>query len=218
MQNRRFAIAIILIFALLGILSWLQLTSAPPTIAQGPPQSIYLPLIAKPCVSQQLIQDSSFELGLPNASWVTTSTIASGILDDTPTIPTPNPTHTGAWKALLGGYNSIQESLYQTVTVPAGTARLQIGFWRYITTQEPSAFINDRLDIQIRDASGAILETTYILWDADANTGTSWTQHVLTPTNTYAGQTVRLVFFATIDDTDPTSFFVDDVTIQTSCD
>jgi hypothetical protein len=218
MLNRKSVLAIISIFALLSVLAWFRLASAPPIAAQGPTtHSIYLPLIQRACVSAQLVRDSSFELGLPNADWVTTSTVASEILDNTPSIPAPNPTHTGNWKAWLVGYNSIQETLYQTLIVPPGTPRLRIGFWRYITTQESSPFINDRLDIQIRDNSGALLETLYTLWDGDANGGTTWTQHILTPTNPYAGQTVRLVFLATTDATEPTSFFVDDVTATVMC-
>ena len=199
-------------FFLFAAIVCLQVMNAPSAGAQGP-GPIFLPYIAANC-PKLLVQDFSFETGLPNASWATTSTVASGILDNS-SIPSPNPTHNGAWKAWLGGSDSVQESLWQTMTVPASTTGLQVSFWRRVSTQESNPLINDRLDVQIRNSSGVVLETLYNLFDGDA--GTTWVQHTLIPSSSYAGQTIQLAFFAMTDSADPTSFFIDDVIVTAAC-
>jgi kumamolisin len=191
----------------------LQLLSAPAARAQNP-APIFLPYVGVSC-PKLLIQDSSFEAGTPNAAWAVTSTLSSAIIDSTSTIPSPNPTHTGLWKAWLGGNDSVSESIWQTMTVPANTTSLQVVFWRRVTTQEPSPLINDSLQVLIRNNAGAPLETLYTLFDADA--GTTWVQHTLTATGNYAGQTIQLAFLATTDTTDATNFFIDDVMVFAGC-
>jgi len=175
--------------------------------------SLFLPLILKNCPAQ-LVQDPGFEAGLPNPSWVTTSTINSAILDSS-SIPSPNPTHSGSWKAWLGGNDGVQESVWQTLTIPASANSLQLSFWRRISTNESSPLTHDRLDVLIRNSAGVPLETLYTLWDGDA--GTVWTQHTLTPTGNYAGQTVQIAFWVKTDSSGPTSFFIDDVTLTVFC-
>ncbi len=205
---------LLLSLPLLAGLVMLYLTDTPTVRAQGPtPLRIFFPMIAAGC-PRSLIQDSGFEAGLPNASWATTSTVASAILDSS-SIPAPIPTHNGSWKAWLGGNDLIQESVWQTMTVPAFTTGLQLVFWRRVSTQEPSPLTNDRLDVQIRDNSGTPLETLDTLWDGDA--GTVWAQHTLAPVGNYAGQTIQITFIARTDSTNPTSFFIDDVSIQAAC-
>lgn len=184
-----------------------------PAHAQNPsPSRIYLPAITVGC-ARELVQDPGFEAGLPNASWVTTSTAASNILDNS-SIPSPTPTHSGAWKAWLGGDNSVSETVWQTITVPSWATTMQMSFWFLINTDETTV-LNDRVDIQFRNIAGAPLETPYTLWDGDA--GTSWARKIVTPTGNYAGQTILLAFAATTDSLNVTNFFVDDVSVQIGC-
>ena len=105
----------------------------------------------------------------------------------------------------------MQESVWQTITVPANAWSLQVKFWWRITTSESLPFINDWLDVQITDANGVVLETLYTLYDGDVNS--EWVELVLPVSSAYAGQTIRIVFSATTDGSDETSFFVDDVTV-----
>ncbi|MBI5303320.1 MAG: hypothetical protein HY868_14390 [Chloroflexi bacterium] len=185
-----------------------------PARAQNPtPSRIFMPMIVAGC-SREMMSDWSFEAGLPNTSWVTTSTAASNILDSS-SIPSPNPTHYGAWKVWLGGSDSLTESVWQTATVPAWTTTMRMSFWFVVNTQETNPLTNDHVSIQIRNSAGVPLETLYDLWDGDW--GTSWAQRVITPTGNYAGQTIQLAFFAKTDSSNPTNFFIDDVSMQIGC-
>ncbi|MBI5650079.1 MAG: choice-of-anchor J domain-containing protein [Chloroflexi bacterium] len=208
-------IALTLASGVLGIaLMALQLTSAPSARAQGP-APIYLPHIGVNC-PKLLIQDPGFEAGTPNASWAVSSTLSSAIIDSTSTIPSPNPTNTGLWKAWLGGNDSVSESIWQTITVPANTTSLQVSFWRRVTTQEPNPLINDSLAVLLRNTSGVPLEAAlYTLFDGDA--GSTWVQHTVSAIGNYAGQTIHLAFLAQTDTTDATNFFIDDVMVFAGC-
>lgn len=178
--------------------------------AQTSNSRIYLPLVLRGCTPVELIQDGGFEAGLPNPVWQTSSNMFSDILDDTPNPPP----HTGNWKAWLGGDNLIQETLWQTFTVPPDVLSLQISYWRWIDTFETSHPF-DTLEVQLRDAAGTPLQTLEILTDGDAASG--WQQSVLTITPAYAGQTLQLAFVAQTDDSNPTSFFLDDISVLKTC-
>jgi hypothetical protein len=198
---------------LLTGLALLYLTHTPTVNAQGPiPSRVFFPMIIAGC-PRLLVQDSGFE-AVPNISWGISSTVGSTILDSS-SIPSPNPTHSGLRKAWLGGNDSAQESVWQTMTVPASTTGMQVSFWSRVSTQETNPSTNDRLDVQIRNNSGTPLETVYTLWDGDA--GTTWVQHTLSPVGNYTGQTIQIAFFAKTDATNPTSFFIDDVSVQAAC-
>ena len=161
-------------------------------------------------LASELVQDGGFEAGLPNPYWKTASNKSSSILDNS-SIPQPNPTHSGAWKAWLGGDNDVQESLWQTITVPSGTTSLQVSFWWQVNTTEPNPLVDDRLDVQLRDSTGAtVLTTMYTLFDGDANS--TWVQETLSASS-YAGQTIQIAFVADTDASYPTNFFIDDVSI-----
>lgn len=174
------------------------------------PGTVYLPLVQRACAPVELIQDGGFEAGLPNPAWQTSSNVFSDILDDTP----DPPSHSGTWKAWLGGADLVQESLWQTITVPTGTVGLQVSYWWRVSTLEPTHPF-DTLTVQIRDVQGNPLEMLETLTDGDA--APDWQQSVFTITTAYAGQTIQLAFVAETDDTNPTSFFVDDVSVLKMC-
>jgi hypothetical protein len=173
--------------------------------------ALYLPMVmrAGPAPVQQLIQDGSFEAGLPNSFWTTSSTMSSSILDNS----SNPPAHTGAWKAWLGGSNLAQEILWQTFTVPTGTTSLQVSFWWQVSTTEPSPQTFDRMDVRLRNSAGTTtLQNLDPLYDGD--TALTWKQSTFTPTLSYAGQTIQIAFVVQTDANNPTSFFVDDVSVQ----
>ena len=104
-------------------------------------------------------------------------------------------------------------TLYQTVTVPSGGASLN--FWLNITTSEAAgAAVFDRCFIEVRSTSGTLLATLATF--SNQNSGTAGVYVSRGPYNlgAFAGQTVRIQFRATEDITLPTSFRVDDVTVQ----
>lgn len=173
------------------------------------PGTVYLPLVSRACAPVALIQDGGFEAGLPNPAWQTSSNVFSDILDDT---PDPSP-HSGTWKAWLGGGDLVQESLWQTIAVPPGAGGLQVSYWWRVSTLE-STHPFDMMTVQIRDTAGNPLGTLETLTDGDA--APDWQESVFTIT-AYAGQTIQLAFVVETDDTNPTSFFVDDVSVLKVC-
>ncbi|MBS1251490.1 MAG: hypothetical protein MAG451_00523 [Anaerolineales bacterium] len=197
------------------LLLWLALSISPATgtaadtATPTDDQIAYLPLVQNACAPVDLLQDGGVEAGLPNAAWQTSSNVFSDILDDTAD-PAPR---TGSWKAWLGGDNLVQESLWQSVSVPAGIAGIKVGYWWRVDTFETTHPF-DTLDVQLRDSAGTPLQTLEALTDGDASS--TWQQSTFTLTG-YAGQTIQLAFVAQTDATSPTSFFLDDVGVYKTC-
>jgi hypothetical protein len=161
------------------------------------------------CAPVALLQDGGFEAGLSNPPWQTSSNVFSTILDDT-VAPAPR---TGTWKAWLGGDNLVQESLWETINVPAGIAGLKVSYWSRVDTFETNHPF-DSMNVQIRNAAGKPLQTLETL--TDGNASLTWQKSSFTVTG-YAGQTIQLAFAAQTDSTNPTSFFVDDVNVYKTC-
>ena len=113
----------------------------------------------------------------------------------------------------MGGDNLIQESLWQVLNVPADVAGLELHHWWRVDTFETNHPF-DTMEVQIRSADGTPLATVETLTDGDA--GLPWSESVV-PLADYAGQTIQLAFVVETDGTSPTSFFLDDVSVLTSC-
>jgi Zn-dependent metalloprotease len=121
--------------------------------------------------------------------------------------------HSGVAYMIINGVNSTSGTLYQTVTIPSGGGNLS--FWLNITTSEAAgASVFDRLFIEIRSTGGTLLATLTTF--SNQNSGTAGAYVLRGPYNlsSFAGQTVRIQFRGTNDITLPTSFRVDDVTVQ----
>ena len=121
---------------------------------------------------------------------------------------------TGTSSAWLGGYNNAADTLYQQVTIPSHTApeevtQVTLGFWWGMITQETTHPF-DFMQVCIRDAGGALLETLMTI-DDGAVSG-SW-QEASFDLSAYKGQTIRICFEATTNGEFPTSFFIDDVSL-----
>ena len=121
--------------------------------------------------------------------------------------------HSGTAYMILNGVNSSSGTLFQTVTVPSGCSNLQ--FWLNITTSEAAgAAVFDRLFVEVRSTTGTLLATLATF--SNQNSGTAGVYVLRGPFNlsSFAGQTVRIQFRGTNDVTLPTSFRVDDVSLQ----
>lgn len=119
--------------------------------------------------------------------------------------------HSGTAYMILGVNNSSTSTLYQTVTVPGGG---NLNFWLNITTGEAPGTIYDRLFIEVRSTSGTLLATLATFSNVDSGTAGVYVLRGAYNLNSFAGQTVRIQFRATNDVTLPTSFRVDDVSVQ----
>lgn len=218
-MRRKYALSLIIAClgcALIALVGLSRAPQAPVASAAGKTlHTVYLPLVLKNagCGSGTLVRDGGFEAsttGTLNPYWQITTNIPHTIFDNS-LIPAPIPTHSGTWKAWLGADNLLQQTLTQTLTVPAGATSLQIGFWWLVTTADPNPQGFDTTNIQIRNAAGALQETLYHLSDVDQ--GVAWAQKIVTATQAYANQSIQLAFTTFIDSTFPTSFFIDDVSV-----
>jgi hypothetical protein len=150
---------------------------------------------------QQLIVNGGFESGA--ASWTATS----GVI----TNDSSQAGHAGSYKAWLDGYGSAHtDSLYQSVTIPAGATSASLSFWLKVVSDETTTTqAYDTLKVQVR-SSNAVLATlaTY----SNLNKGSSYVQKSF-DLSAYKGQTVRIYFEGVEGSTVATSFLIDDVSL-----
>ncbi len=149
------------------------------------------------------LTNPGFETGTP--PW----TISGQVTRSTGAFP-----HSGTAYMIINGVNSSSGTLFQTVTVPSNGCS-NLSFWLNITTSEAAgAAVFDRLFIEVRSTSGTLLATLATF--SNQNSGTAGVYVLRGPfnLNSFAGQTVRIQFRGTNDITLPTSFRVDDVSLQ----
>ena len=177
-------------------------TSLTPLMAPASAPSTDAP---SPNATTQLLGNPGFENGSANpAPWVPTA----GVIDSS----TGEAPHSGAWKAWLDGYGTTHtDTLSQQVTIPSG-ATATLTFWLHIDTAETTtttAF--DRLQVQIRNTSNAVLSTlaTY----SNLNKAAGYRQ-VSFDVSSFQGQTVKVFLTATEDSSLQTSFVVDDFALN----
>ncbi|MBS2024209.1 MAG: M4 family metallopeptidase [Deltaproteobacteria bacterium] len=117
--------------------------------------------------------------------------------------------HGGTGFAYLGTSNSSTGSLYQQITPGTGQT---LSFYLYTTTSETTTGTQyDKLFVEVTNTSGTVLGTLATYSNLDKST--TWAQKSVS-LSAYAGQTVRIQFRSTTDSTLPTTFRVDDVTLQ----
>lgn len=150
--------------------------------------------------STELIQNGGFENG--QSPWTESSSGGYQLVDTS--LP-----HSGSYSAYLNGYNSSTDIIYQTVTIPSTATTATITFWTYVSTTE-SSHAYDYFYAQVRNTSGSALSTLLTLNDGTAS---GWVQHSYSLLN-YKGQTIQIAFKGTNDYSNPTDFFVDDVSLQ----
>jgi Zn-dependent metalloprotease len=151
----------------------------------------------------QLITNGGYETG-------TTPWILSGqVVRSTGSFP-----HSGVAYMIVNGVNSSSGTLYQTVTIPSATSP-NLTFWLNITSSEATgAAVFDRLFIEVRSTTGTLLATLATFSNQNKGTAGVYVQRGPYNLSSFAGQTVRIQFRGTNDITLPTSFRVDDVSVQ----
>jgi hypothetical protein len=145
---------------------------------------------------------STFEAG--NDSWTLTGATR---------VAAPAAGH-GSFSLQFGGTNSSTHEATRDFSIPAGATKAEWTFYWYMTTQEgPSAFGFDSFRAEVRSTTGtvlAVVDTRYDGWKSAA-----WLKMENIDLTPWAGQTVRLAFRAVNDTTLPTTFWVDDVGVET---
>jgi len=149
----------------------------------------------------QLISNGGFENGANPTPWTATA----GVVTTSGSVAA----RTGSWKAWLGGNAAdVTETLDQVVTIPAN-CNATLTYWLRVTTAETTHPF-DFFRVQV--ISGA---TTTMQTYSDSDAGLSYVQRTV-DLSAYAGQTVTLRFLADEDSSLQTSFWLDDVSLDTS--
>jgi trimeric autotransporter adhesin len=150
-----------------------------------------------------LLVNPGFETGTA-APWVATA----GVIDSTAS----QPAHSGSWKAWLDGYGVTHtDSLYQQITIPAGSPGATLTFWLHIDSAETTTITAfDTLKVQVRNSANTVLATlaTY----SNLNKAAGYSLKTLS-LNAFVGQTIRVYFLGVEDSSLQTSFVVDDTAV-----
>ena len=122
--------------------------------------------------------------------------------------------HDGGYLAWLGGADGATHELWQEVVVPAGTARLTLRCWTWISSQEPSGAAHDILTFALRTTSGDPIETLISLSNLDH--AAAWTEVAASASAAHAGETIRVQILAQTDGSLTTNFFLAQVALLAS--
>lgn len=170
-------------------------------------------LAVAPGITTQMIQNQSFETG--QAPWQETSKGGYEL------ISTANP-HTGKYSAYLCGYANCDDTITQTLTIPASTRYVVLSYWIYIGRADTTTTCTDTFHAFIRSPTAPASTSTEIqkLCNTDAN---GWVQYSFDVTSAlvpYLGKPVQIGFRAIGSSSPRTNFFVnvDDITLYVTHD
>lgn len=155
----------------------------------------------------QLVGNSGFETGTA-APWVLGgSAIANN-----------GYSHSGTYLLWLGGMARWNDSAYQTVTIPMAISSASLSFYYNISTAETNSTAVDTLTATIQDTNGVVLATVgnWSNLNRDSAPGNPNYHQQTFDLMAYAGRTIRIAFASSNNSSLITSFFIDDVTIQTT--
>lgn len=117
--------------------------------------------------------------------------------------------HSGQLGAYLAGGNNADDTLSQQVVLPAAAVSITLTAWWAIATEEAEIGF-DRLTASVRRPDGAALAE---LWTIDSSAAVNvWDQTEMDLT-AYRGQTIVMQFRATTDASNPTDFYLDDISL-----
>ncbi|MDB6057089.1 MAG: hypothetical protein JWO95_933 [Verrucomicrobiales bacterium] len=155
----------------------------------------------------QLVGNSGFETGTA-APWVLGgSAIANN-----------GYAHSGTYLLWLGGMARWNDSAYQTVTIPMAISSATLSFSYNISSAETNTTALDTFSATIQDTNGTVLATVGNLSNLNRDTapGNPNYHQQTFDLMAYAGRTIRIAFASSNNSSLVTSFFVDDVTVQTT--
>ncbi|MBA3532272.1 MAG: S8 family serine peptidase [Ardenticatenales bacterium] len=145
------------------------------------------------------IVNGGFENG--STGWTQSSTAGYNLIDAT----RPRSGSYGVWG---GGYDNGTDRIGQIVTVPAnGTLTY---YWQ-MTSNEGTIYAYDYMYVRVFNTSGTLLAT--LRTRSNTAPRNAWYSDSLSLA-AYAGQTIEIRFAFKTDSAYPTSFFLDDITLQ----
>ena len=147
------------------------------------------------------LPNGDFEGG--TAAWTATQRI----------IYTDNKAHAGGSYAWFGGYNDAFDRIFQHVELPASATSTTLQFWYRITTSETLGGAYDGLLVSLHDPdTGSNLANLKLFTNLDKTSG--WVQSEVFDLGAYNGRTVELRFTGVTDESETSSFLIDDVVLS----
>jgi primary-amine oxidase len=114
----------------------------------------------------------------------------------------------------LANVNNAKGAAYQQITVPNGAAP-SLSFWLNVTsTETTTSLANDVLSVEIRNTSGALLQTLATYSNLQRGAAGVYVQRGTFGLGAYVGQTIRVQFRVTSNASLTTTFLVDDVSVR----
>jgi subtilisin family serine protease len=122
------------------------------------------------------------------------------------------PSFSGNTHASLGGVTQDMHLISSLVTIPSTATSAELSFWQWVITQEADDTDQDKLRVDVLDATGHLLHTLGTFSNADACDTYQRRYFDLTP---YRGKTIQISFTVTGDkDALLTWFLLDDVQLN----
>ncbi len=155
--------------------------------------------------ARDLAVNGTFEQG--TTGWAGTT----GAIGNWSTYAHPEPAYAGTRCAYLGGYGkAVNETLYQTLTIPSQASAATLALYLHIDTAETGATAYDTLAVQVRNASGVVLKTLGTFSNLQAAVGYKRVQYDLLA---FRGQTIQIAVNVKEDSMLQTSFTLDNVSV-----
>lgn len=169
------------------------------------------PAVVPVCHDQQLLSNPVLDLNPSGMGWIQQN------IDDLAPIITGDDgvaEHSPPFKAWMGGLeafdygvNSVTDTLYQDVTIPANTTQVRLTGVYEVRTMEVDPTAYDTAQLALTQTDGTPLQVVKDL--SNLTPTTTWTAiDTLAPAN-LAGQTIRVRITTTNDVIDATSFYFD---------
>jgi len=167
-----------------------------PTSTPGPPPA--------------LIQNGGFENG--QAPWQESSSGGYQMVD------TSN-VHSGQYSAYFCGYQSCDDRIWQTFTVPTSFNKITVTYWWYSDTNKSTKQCYDYFTSSLKSAASATNSIQSLQNDCNLKVTNTWVQKsfdVSSDLSKYKGQQVTLFFQGTnvAIQYQPTDFYIDDVVMN----
>jgi len=144
----------------------------------------------------------AFENGKPQY-WIATSADRYPLADSTWFA-------SGHYGAYLGGYDIAYDILGQPISIPSDALQANLTFAWYMQSKEWIPANYDFLHVRLRDTGGNLLTTLGTLSNQSPREAWQTTTFDLLP---HKGQLLQLSLEADLDSSNPTSFFVDNVSL-----
>jgi len=159
----------------------------------------------------ELLLNPALDLTPRAVSWTEVSGQAVDLITDQAGTPAA---HTAPYRAWLGGFDSNSDALFQTVTIPANTTKLELSGVYAVGTGETTTTIQyDHGDIALANTAGTIVEDVLPLSNLSVTT-VAWTSFDHIFAATFSGQTLQVRMTATGDVSNATSFFFDTLSLK----